>query len=98
MCLCLMSKIVVRERREEKREGGEEGEGKERKNKSSFFCIPSQFFLSHNKLFPFQQRKNAKLYKRNLSNLMSKHPNAGKRTERKIRVTWIYEAGFQIYL
>lgn len=73
--------------------GGEEGEREKSENMSSFSVFPSQFFLSHNKLFPFQQRKNAKLYKRNLSDLMSKHPNAGKRTERKIRVTWIYEAG-----
>lgn len=41
MCLCIMSKIVVRERREEKREGGEEGEGKERER------------ISHHSLYSF---------------------------------------------
>lgn len=54
-----MSKIVVRERREEKREGGEEGEGKERKNKSSFSvfllnssCPTTSYFPSNKERMP----------------------------------------------
>lgn len=75
------------------REGGEEGEGMERER------ISHHFLYSFSILPVLQQAvslptKKAKLYKRNLSDLMSKHPNAGKRTEKKIRVTWIYEAGF----